>query len=440
MSTIRERNPKQHQQDMSYLKTLSDTIDDGVLFVITKRQREVIMSLVNFYASWRTQYRDAKLDGEKYTTISDDDYYSILDTVARIPEEEEKMSSILDVLEGIKESIESLCQCIGGAIAQAIQDAGGVEEAGAAWNIIAPPGGQIPEPDPVDPPANDPDRCLWARAHVDWAINLCQAILGVFEDGLTPQALFWAVGGVFFAASGGVVGVGVAAGLIAAAAAWVASANSAQDVDNLRDLEDELVCAIYNAETIDNAESACFEIIEDATFTFIFRNFVYILFRNYMLTLTASGLIEIDETGLSDDCSSCNPPTYDFSFTASQDQGNEPWACGVYNHTTPPYSYTPSDEGCCGGESFQFDNTGFSAEWTLVVPAIGAASSVTVAIRSARDCDDPVAGWTLQNVAAGTYTTKVENITSNYNEGKVFIERGNFSASIYGLYLTVIND
>lgn len=400
------------------------------------------MSLVNFYGHWRTQYRDQKLDGNKYTTISDEDYYSILDTVARIPEQEEKMTTLVDVLESIQTAITGLCECIGQVIASAIQDAGGgVKEAGEAWNIIAPPENQVPDPPAADPPAADPERCLWARAHVDWAINLCQSILSVFEENLTPQALFWLIGGVVFAASGGVVGVAVAAGLIAAAAAWVASANSAQDVDNLRDIEDDLVCAIYNAETIDNAESACFEIIEDGTFTFVFRNFVYILFRNYMLAMTAGGIIDLDTTGLSDDCSSCNPGgEYTFSFVADSNPENEPWDCGTYNHATPPYHYAPSDEGCCGGEQFEFDNTGFTAEWTLVVPQIGAASSVTVAIRSARDCDEHVAGWTLQNVPAGTYTTKVENVTSNYNSGRVFIERGNFSASIYELHLRIIND
>lgn len=291
---VRNRNPKQHQQNALYLMTLSDSVSDGVVLCVTRRQYEIIRSLVNFYASWRTQYRKGSMLAEKYIEIDDDTYCSILDTVARIPESEEDMGELMDKLDAMHLSIAQLCDCITSKLSQTL-NALAIEKY-IQDNDDVPPDPEIPENYVLE---IDEERCRKAQALHRAAYNIINSVVLKIATGYSGSQVmggliaFLSAAGWFppswvLVAIGGAIAVGLG----------IAFATMENDESAFLDAKNEIVCALYSETDSSKAAQAARLAIDAMGYNAFQRSILMALFSDTMVAGVFSGVIELDESGL----------------------------------------------------------------------------------------------------------------------------------------------
>lgn len=289
---IKTRNPKQHQQDVKYLMALDDKSGD-ILLVLTRRQREIVLSLVNFYAHWRTQYRAEKLDGHKYVEIDDDSYMSILDTVARIGMEQEDMTQLIEKLEDIHLSIAQLCDCIVSRLSQTLQSIA-IEEYLREIEIPAQP--EIPESCVLD---IDENRCKKAQALHRAAYNIIDSVVVKIVAGYTGTQVM--AGLVAFLTAAGwfpptwvlaAIGAAIAIGL------GIAFATMENDEAAFLDAKNEIVCALYSEANSKEAAQSARLAVDAMGYNPFQRAVLMAMFSDMMVSGVFSGAIDLDESGL----------------------------------------------------------------------------------------------------------------------------------------------
>lgn len=291
---IRTRNTKQHQQDAHYLLSLSDDVNDSVIVCLTRRQREIVYSLVNFYGHWRTQYRSELLDANKYVEIDDDTYYSLIDTIARIPESELEMTELLEKLDDIHLSIAQLCDCISSKISQTL-NALAIEKY-IQENPDVPPDPDLPESYSLD---IDEERCKKAQALHRAAYNIINSVVIKIVAGYSGSQV---MGGViaFLTAAGWfppswvlvAIGAAIAIGL------GIAFATMENDENAFLDAKNEIVCALYSESNSKKAAQAARLAVDAMGYNPFQRAVLMAIFSDMMVSGVFSGTIELDESGL----------------------------------------------------------------------------------------------------------------------------------------------
>lgn len=413
---IRNRNQKQHLQSFQYLVSLSDNPQDCVAMLVTPRQRQILLSLLNFYGAWRTQYHNGLLDGNKYIQIDDTDYYALLDTIARIPESEVKMSEITDRLDEISLLIANLCDCIYQKITQ--------------HNSEMPelPDGYTPNIGEGDAnleiPAYDAERCVFAqRVHAE-AKKLLDVVFEKLLLGYTASGVFDAV--VLFLGAASILPPAWVLGAIFAALvmlAFIVNTVVESDINAFADTQrQEFVCAVYSANNMIEAQTNAEEIINASGYNKFQKTLLKLMYSPFVMGLINSGVwrtVTREFDGY--ECTYCGVGLKLFHWKS--EFGTQPFQYGVYqtilgteNVYTPPSVWT----NVCGISVPK--GTGLKV---TMVCGVGESNAVSFGFGD---------GVSMQQVAVtqGTVTAwyeSVNTLTAGDNWTHIWADRGNFSSA-----------
>ena len=411
---IRTRSIKQHQITLSALDSESDA--DKVILVLTNRQWGLIKSLIAFYSEWRTQYAYEQYANNLYAEITDDEYFAILDLIARIPESELTMSEITEKLDEISLLIASLCDCIYQKITQHNSEMPELPE-GYEANVGEQDGD-------FEMPEYDVDKCVFAQKVHAEAKFLLDVVFEKLMLGYTASGIFDAIVLALGAAS--ILPPAWVLGAIFAALvmlAFIVNTIVESDIEAFADTQkQEFVCAVYSADTLLDAQKNAEDIINASGYNSFQKTLLKLVYSPFVMSLINANVWKTEDRDLDGyACTYCGIGLSLFHWKS--ETGTQPFTSGVYqqilgldNVYTPPSNWT---DVCAISVP-----KGTNLKITMIC-GVGASNAISFGLGDT----SAMKQLAITQGTASAWYESINTVTVGDDMTRLWSDRGNFSSA-----------